>query len=613
MLSRRALTIAIVGLLVLHAGLGIDAARRLTVTHDEYWHLPSGFLAWRTGRFDYDHLNPPLARLWATWPLLFTQASCDANIAPGDLFHLGHQFLADNRGSYEFYLALCRSMNVTWSVLAGLVLVLWSRALFGDKAALLTAALWAFCPTALANSSLVTPDAGGACLFVATLYAVWRYARRSDWRTAGIVGLLLGLAQLAKFTNLLLYPLALTVWWLARESDDAVGSGALLRGDARLGNVAKAMGRWLAIGAISLVVINVGYLFRGSLSPLDDYHFQSRFLQRIAASAGPLKRVPVPLPRDYLAGVDHQRAIMEAPHPVYLDGKWNVTGYPEYYLRALAYKLPHAAQGLCLLSMLFILFPGRQPRLLRTQLLLLLPVVLVIAVASSMGMQLGIRYVLPALPFLLLFAGQAARWCEGSWSRANEQPSGRTSERGTGPSHGTPGHRTRSSTGEGARFRTVLVVGAALTLPFSLRYHPHHLAYFNEWSGGPLGGRQHLLDSNLDWGQDLRGLKLFLDEQRIDDIGLAYFGMIPPAELGIRYHVPPRTPAPGWYAISAHFLHGGPHTVCNPDGSYRPADIYEFSWLRRFQPVARIGYSIDVFHVTPDQIRGPWSAPDRER
>jgi hypothetical protein len=612
MLSRRAIAIVIGGLLLLHTLLGIDAARQLTVTHDEYWHLPAGFLAWRTGRFDYDHLNPPLTRVWATWPLLFTAASCDTNIAGGDLFRLGHQFLADNRGAYEFDLALCRSMNVTWSVLTGLVLALWSRDLFGDKAALLTTALWVFCPTALANSALVTPDAGGACLFVGTLYSVWLFARRSNWRSTGLAGLLLGLAQLAKFTNLLLYPLALAVWWLARRTR-ADDSGTIPSGKDIPGTGRTTLCRGLAIGALSLLVINAGYLFHGSLQPLDAYRFESTALQNIAASAGPLKRVPIPLPRDFLSGIDHQRAIMEAPHPVYLDGQWNVTGYPEYYLCALAYKLPHAMQGLCLLASLFILFPGRQPRLLRTQVLLLLPIGVILTVASSMGMQLGIRYILPALPFLMLFAGQSARWCGESWNRAAGAPAETAGERSARPNPIPRKHHSRSSPGVPDRLRTALVVGTALLLPFSLRYHPHHLAYFNEWSGGPFGGRQHLLDSNLDWGQDLRGLKRYLDEQRIDDIALAYFGMIPPSELGIRYHVPQRTPAPGWYAISAHFLYGGPHTVCNPDGTYRSADIGEFSWLRQFQPVAHIGYSIDVFHVPPNQVPGPWPGTGNRR
>jgi hypothetical protein len=547
-------------LLVLHAALGVDTARRLTVTHDEYWHLPAGFLAWKTGRFDFDPLNPPLTRLWATWPLLFTHATCDSgNIPAGDLFALGRQFLMDNLGNYEFYLGLARSMNVAWSVLTGLLLALWSREFFNDKTACLTAALWAFCPTALANAPLVTPDAGGCCLFIATLYAAWRFARRPDVRTAGLAGLLLGLAQLAKFTNLLLIPLVIVVWWLAREPT---------RTDPPI-PWRRRLGPWLAIGAISLLVLNLGYLFQGTFTRWNAYQFQSRSMQDLTKWAGSLTQAPLPLPREYLIGLDRQRAIMESQHPVYLDGKWGLDGFPDYYPRAMEYKLPHAVQMLGLLAVVFLVLPGREPRLLRLQSLILVPPAFVIVVASTIGMQLGIRYVLPALPPLYLFAGQTARWFD--WQRS--------------------------------RLRALLVGVLALALPLSVRYHPHHLAYFNELAGGPIGGRMHLLDSNLDWGQDLRELKRYLDEQKIDDVGLAYFGMYPPSKLGIRYHVPPREPAPGWYAVSANFLYGRPHTIFGPDDTFRPADFGEFAWLRLFPPVARIGCSIDVFHVTDDDLR----------
>lgn len=558
--SRRTVSILIVALLLIHGALGVDVARRLTVTHDEYWHLPAGFLAWKTGRFDFDPLNPPLTRLWATWPLLFTNAACDAkNVVPGDLFALGRQFLTDNFENYEFYLALARSMNVVWSVLTGLVISFWARELFNDKVACLAAALWVFCPTALANAALVTPDAGGCCLFVATLFAAWRFARLRDTRSAGWVGLLLGLAQLAKFTNLLLFPMVIAVWWLGRDAPHV----------DRPTPWRRWLGFCLAIAAISLVVLNAGYLFRGTFTRWSDYQFQSRSMQDLTAWVGPVTRAPLPLPRDYLIGLDRQRAIMEAQHPIYLDGEWSLVGFPDYYPRALAYKLPHAVQALGLLAVLFLIFPGREPRLLRAQFVLLIPAAFVIAVASSVGMQLGIRYVLPALPALYLFAGQTARWLD--WKKYP--------------------------------LRTVVVGILALTLPLSLRYHPHHLAYFNELAGGPIGGRQHLLDSNLDWGQDLRELKHYVDEQQIDNIGLAYFGMYPPSRLGIHYHVPPREPTAGWYAVSANFLYGRPHTICDPDDTYRPADFQEFAWLRLFRPVARIGYSIDVFHVADEDLR----------
>jgi hypothetical protein len=554
----------IAALLAIHAALGFDASRKLTVTHDEYWHLPAGLVAWRTGRFDSDNLNPPLTRMWDALPLIFTAAKVDPAIPAGDNFQLGDRFLTDNRARYERYLALARSMNVLFSALTGLVMALWAGDLFGRKSACLAAALWSFCPTALAHAALVTPDAGAACLFLATLFNCWRFSNRPAWRSAFLFGMLLGLAQLTKFTSLLLYPLCIAAWFIIR-----------VRNETTLAVPWRtALGQWGCAIVVSLIVLNGGYLFEGSSRPLNAYHFQSRAMQQIAGALRPVDQLRVPLPRDYLEGLDHQRRMMEAPHPVYLDGRWSETGFDGYYLRALEYKLPHATQALCLLAGLFVAFPARLPRLGRVQALLWLPVVVLVVLASSIGMQLGIRYILPALPLAYLFAAQTARWLD--WSRF--------------------------------RVRTLVISLAIVALPWSLRFHPHHLAYFNEFAGGPAGGREHLLDSNLDWGQDLGGVAQFIREHEstkagLKEIGLAYFGMMPPSEMGIAYHIPPSfSPAPGWYAVSVNFAYGRPHTISNPDGTRRSADFQEFGYFRRYAPMARIGYSIDVYHITKDDI-----------
>jgi hypothetical protein len=551
--------LCVAALLSCHAILGFDAARKLTVTHDEYWHLPAGLAVWQTGRFDADNLNPPLTRMWDALPLVFTSAKVDRTVGPGETFQLGDRFLAGNRVRYEFYLALARSMNVIFSVLTGLVLALWADELFGHQSACLAAALWSFCPHALANAALVTPDSGAACLFLATLFSSWRFSNRPTWSRAVLFGVLLGLAQLTKFTNLLLFPLVFATWWIVR-----VRNAATTRVPWR-----TALGQGGCVVVVGFAVLNGGYLFAGSFRPLKSYQFQSRAMQQIAAVLRLIDNFPVPFPRDFLEGLDHQRRMMESPHPVYLDGKWSQRGFDEYYLRALEYKLPHATQALCLVTLLCMAFPGRLPRWGRVQALLWLPVLVLVGLASSIGMQLGIRYILPVLPLLYLFAAQSARWLD--WSRF--------------------------------RVRTAAIALAMFSLPLSLRFHPQHLAYFNELAGGPAGGRQHLLDSNLDWGQDLGGVATYVREHQLGEIGLAYFGMMPPSEMGIDYKIPPSwRPKPGWYAVSVNFAYGRPHTICNPDGTRRSADFEEFSYFRRFKPEAQIGYSIDVYHLTDADV-----------
>jgi hypothetical protein len=558
----------VAALLAVHAALGIGTAARLTATHDEYWHLPVGLLSWKTGRFHFDNLNPPLCRMAAALPLVFTSAQTGPIDAQHDAMGWGDAFVAANRTHYDRWFFVGRTMIVVCSVLGGLATACWARELFGDGAGCLAALLWAFEPNLIAHGSLVTTDAGAAAFFVFTLYALWKFVRRPGWRLAVLFGVVLGLAQLVKFTALILYPISLIALVPMALSDREVQTGI-----SRKIPWARVFGLWFIACLLSVAVLNAGYLFRGSFAPLRGYDFQSHALGTFADHFRSFGGFPVPLPRDYVEGIDHQRQVMEQKHPVFLDGEWSEGGFPRYYLWALFYKLPHALQILAITSLLWIALPHGVSRCPWTQAFLLVPAVTMIAVAESSSMQLGVRYVLPALPFLIVFASQSAQWFDFKMFPV--------------------------------RALTIVVLTGWMAL--SVRYHPDHLAYFNELAGGPLGGREHLLDSNLDWGQDLGGLKAYLDGQvgapKDDEIGLAYFGTVPPSSLGIRYHIPPsRVPQPGRYAVSVNFEQGRPHWVRTPQGEIRPVDIAEFAYFSFFKPTAHIGYSIDVFDLTQRDV-----------
>ena len=92
-----------------------------------------------------------------------------------------------------------------------------------------------------------------------------------------------------------------------------------------------------------------------------------------------------------------------------------------------------------------------------------------------------------------------------------------------------------ADTARGGRLRMVIGLGLAICLPLSLRFHPHHLPYFNELAGGPAQGHEHLLDSNVDWGQGLLEVKTYMAANNVDTIGLAYFGAVNPSDLGITF------------------------------------------------------------------------------
>jgi hypothetical protein len=131
---------------------------------------------------------------------------------------------------------------------------------------------------------------------------------------------------------------------------------------------------------------------------------------------------------------------------------------------------------------------------------------------------------------------------------------------------------------------------------------PHHLAYFNELGGSPDEARHLLLDSNLDWGQDLGRLKSYTLARSSDPLYLGYFGHVDPHLYGIEYAFPPVTPTPGRYAVSANFLAGYPYAITYAGERIVGVPAGAWSWLERFRPVARAGRSIYIFEISAEAI-----------
>ncbi len=549
-------------MLLIQFVLGLYSANKLTVTHDEYWHLSVGLLTWETGKFDYDRLNPPLIRNWSAIPLLFTSAESDNPPYSSDPADYGDAFLEANLQNHHQYYFLGRCMVLLFSVASGVLLAIWARELFSSSAACMAVFLWSMSPNVLANAALGTQDLAIAGFFLATIYCGWKFAINVSWKWALITGVILGLAQITKYTAILLPLILILQWILLRFNNKGLEN-----------NLPKiiTLAKWGALILTSWFILNAGYLFQGTFQPINAYQFQSSELKTLNQLPPLVQKTPLLLPRDFLMGFDLQRFIMQQSHPTYLDTEWKLNGFRSYYIYALLYKLPHAVQFLLLLA-IYQWFKQRNQNdvmSFRTLGMLFTPVILLILIASFSNNQLGLRYILPVFPFLFLFICPLAEHLDF--------------------------HKHK--------IFSYLVIVAILTIPFSLRYAPDHLAYFNELSGGPESGALHLIDSNIDWGQDLYLLKEHVDNNEIEDIGLAYFGTIPPSSHDIKYHLPPELrPVPGLYAISASLIQGRPYSARRPDGSRHNIGLDMLGYFRFFEPKARLGYSINVYELTPEDV-----------
>ena len=270
----------------------------------------------------------------------------------------------------------------------------------------------------------------------------------------------------------------------------------------------------------------------------------------------------------WLSGLQLLLHIMEEGRPAFFLGTYSDKGWWSYFLIGFLIKTPISTIVLIIVSL--ALYKAGSILRWREAVFLFVPVILLFASTSQSKLAIGIRHILPVYPFLFVLASRLA----------------------------TIQFRRR--------WLMPLVVGILLvfTATSSLRIAPHQLAYFNEIVGGPDRGYYYLSDSNLDWGQDLKGLKAYMEREKLPIIYFSYFGTAPPDYYGIRYQYVAGKGALEWPPPGDMVSPGAPRkllaiSVYNLQDVSRPNDpLFRWLWVR--QPTAKIGYSIFVYDLTND-------------
>jgi Dolichyl-phosphate-mannose-protein mannosyltransferase len=273
--------------------------------------------------------------------------------------------------------------------------------------------------------------------------------------------------------------------------------------------------------------------------------------------------------RPWLFGLQRLLTLARGGQPAFIFGEYSYQGWWSYYMLAFLIKTPVGSLVLITASLVF--YRAGSPLRNREALFLLLPVALILIATTQANVNIGLRHILPVYPFLFVLASRLATV--------------RFQCRGLAP----------------------VLVGAPLVLTAicSLRIAPHHLAYFNEFVGGPDQGYRYLSDSNLDWGQDLKGLKSYMDKEQLAVIYLSYFGTAPPSYYGIRYQYVPGTWPLEWPPPAERVPAEAPrktlaisvYNLQDVSTAYDP--LFRWLWVR--QPIAKIGYSIFIYDLTEDR------------
>jgi Dolichyl-phosphate-mannose-protein mannosyltransferase len=436
-----------------------------------------------------------------------------------------------------------RYATLLCALILALVVFRWARALYGPSGGILALFLFTWDPNIIAHARLTTTDLYAAGMATVALYGFWRFVDLGGWPRAWASALLLGLAQLAKYTCAYLFPIFVLLalgyslpdlWYAAR-------AGRLREMGGRLG---RFLGYSAFFLAISVAVVNVGFLGQGTLDPLRAWSFRSaafRAAQSALASV-PWLRLPVPYP--YVEGLDWVLADERAGVNVYLLGqlgKDNVPGqrFPAYYLYAWLYKVPIGAQVLLLAAVVAYAIRFRCFRFRRDEWFLLCPVLFFAAYfVFVFNAQLGIRYALLVFPFVHVFCGSLV---------AGPRPLPRWGRAGLG------------------------IVVASIVVSV-LSYYPHFISYFNELVWDRKQAYTILSDSNVDWGQSEWYLGQY-QKQHPEAI------------------VEPPGPVVGTLVVPILYVTG--------------VEYYEkFRWIREngIQPVDHIAYTYLVFRITPDDV-----------
>lgn len=556
---------------------------------DEFAHVPAGISHWELGRFTLYRETPPFVQSLISLPVWLSGPKTDYTRAGAwhrSEWDVGRDFIELNKGNCQGLFRRARIVVVAFAVACGTLIFWWSREWAGTLPAVVAAGLWFSDPSVLANSTVATTDVGACAVGAYACYAFYQFLCKPSRAWALAAGIGLGLALVSKFSMLVLYPAWLLLAVVHR----------------RLQLSAESEGAWdgtgfytklVLIGVTSVMLINTTYRFEGSFAPLGSFGFRSFALggQRVRESSGPasgnrfagtpLATLPVPLPSDYVLGLDSQKWEEEIGLKNLEEGRLVSGGFWYSPLRTLLYKLPMGMLLYLLFSVAVVLrsavsakdrcpsFEGVMPWGLALSILILL--------CTQTGLNWPVRYALPAFPFLFIAIARCLRkLCD---------------------------RRALSY---------ALLIPLLLNYTDTLTYHKSPRCYGNVLAGGPEGAQRIFMGSNFDWGQDLYNLsQWWKDRPESLPLAVSYYGVLPPQAVGLPQRGLPldfwfaeghdreagrAEPYEFFWAISSNYLHGLTCLVSFEGGQTIYGSIHSPQLVPE-RAFAHIGYSLYIFRI----------------
>jgi 4-amino-4-deoxy-L-arabinose transferase-like glycosyltransferase len=566
--ARKELSTSVVVFLLITLALELSLSiRRETQTWDEACHIFAGYSYWTRGDFAMNPEHPPLVKLLATLPLLSMRLKVPLReklFSKEEDFISARQFVYSNDA--ERIMFRTRMMAALLTLALAVLIFLAAREMFGFLPALLALTLFVFEPNVLAHGALVTTDMGLSCLLFATVYAFYRYLRKPSTAVLALVGLAAGLSLAAKHSGILIFPIliALAICEFWRKSPPTTPSRT--GGSVDVTRLAIALA-FVAVMAFFILWASYGF----HVQPRPGVDAEAPVADYAGRLNSPVQKELITkfvrwrlLPESYLYGLADVGITAGFSH-AYLFGKVYPHGQWFYFPATFLIKSTITLMMFLLLLPFAIALRGGKYR--RELWFLAIPPVIYFAVAISSGMNIGVRHILPIYPFLVILAG----WAGAQFIR----------------------HRRRWA------WMTAVII--AFGVFSSLRAFPTYIAYSNELWGGPANTYKYLTDSNVDWGQQLKSVKAYLDQRHVKNCWFAYFGevVIDPNYYGI--------PCKPLTTISTVWLQPSIEVPASIDGpvlisagvlsgyEFGPGALNPYDQFQRISPTAVIEHGVFVF------------------
>jgi len=530
-------------------------------TKDEAFHVATGMEWLSKGQYTIEQFHPPLARVMcALGPYVAGIRGTNKTMTTQEADKEGYVIL-NTGGKYERNLSLSRMGILPFFIIASLVVAYWTKEIAGPVAALLATLLFTTLPPILAHAGLATQDMACTALVAAALYAFVAWLKNPTFSRSIVLGLTAGLSILVKFSAIgfiaaavmLIIPVIFCFY-----KSTFMKNCALVR-------TRDWVNQLFVIVTVCVLTIWAGYRFSFGFV-ISAAHGPYNEIDRIIGNGGifhdcmykMLENTPVIAP-EFIKGLAHFFLRNTFGHLAYMFGNIQSNGRWYYFPLTLLVKTPIPFILFAVVGFAHILKNINRKEIEISPMLGPAIAVFAVLLIGMLGnVNNGLRQILCIYPMLSIIAGCGAfLLCSNSKFRA---------------------------------VGVVIVPSLILwQLVSSYNTHPDYLTYFNVIARNR--PYEFGVDSDLDWGQDFKRLATKLNKDGIKELNMnandAEQLKVSKADLPAIHELVPNKKVTGWVAISIRSLFLGTDKA--------PYD--QFSWLRKFEPVEKVGQSLLLYFI----------------